>query len=72
MKQGTILQLVTESIIFPVCHIRSSADYSAEISGRPTRHFAVRTSEEKSKLGSTCPTGQAEISQEFALRYGGY
>ena len=50
----------------------SNLGVSAEISSHPTHHFAMQTSEDKSKLESTCPTGQAENSQEYALHYGGY
>ena len=42
--------------------------YSSGITSIPTHHFAMWTSENKSKVEiSTCPTRQAEISQEYAL-----
>ena len=49
-----------------------SKNISAEIIAHPTHHFAMWTSEYKSELESTYPTGEAEISQEYALHYGGY
>ena len=52
-----------------VVHSSTVSLYNAEISSHPTHHFAVQTSEDKSKLESTSPTCQAEISQEYALHY---